>query len=528
MSASSPGGASLPAGVTPLTPTDPRFLGVHRVLGRIGRGGMGLVFLGETRTGTRLAIKVVRPEYAQDTEFRTRFRREAAAAQRVHSRFTAALVDADLDGPAPWIATEYIPGPTLSVVVSDDGPLAERDVRSLIDHLAGALRDIHGAGLVHRDLKPANVLLGPDGPRLIDMGIARAADATSLTVTGMQLGTPMFMAPEQATVDEPTAATDVWALGAVAYFAATGKRPFGDARADIMYYRVVHEEPRLDACPATLRPFVEACLTKDPAGRPTVAEILDAGAGLPGPRRSTGMTPDVPIAPDPEPMDDTPADDTQVPGAVAGLDPASGPDAAPAAAPAAGNRRGWIIGGLAAAGVVLGGTGVALAMNWPLAGGPQVLGGPPPASLSATTRSEIDPCVVGRWEQTSMTDTWNLLGEPVAVTGWNGRVLEIQPDGTETVTYDDADPVTGEMSVGTIVDTWSGTSTYRITTSDGLLRFTATDHSGASVDRDLAGFTETYEPPSAPSSAVAYTCDEATLTQREQSGSYEATFTRTG
>nr|WP_281360251.1 serine/threonine-protein kinase [Isoptericola halotolerans] len=500
-------------------------------MGRIGRGGMGLVYLGETGTGVQVAIKVVRPEYAQDPEFRTRFRREAAAAQRVRSRYTAALVDADLDGPAPWLATEYVPGPTLAAQVADVGPLAEVQVRQLVEHLAGALHDVHRADLVHRDIKPANVLLGPDGPRLIDMGIARAADSTSLTMTGMQLGTPVFMAPEQARVDEPSAATDVWALGAVAFFAATGRRPFGEGRPDIMYYRVVHEEPRLDECPDFLRPFVETCLAKEPADRPTVPEILAAHPHLPGPRPSPGTVrhADVPFVA-PEPVDDSPTDDTQVPRAPA-------PEPTPEPAEAAPRRRGRPVLVAAAAGILVLGAGAALAMSWPLVGGtpttspsttPSTSPSPSatPAATDLATGATIDPCLVGRWEQTSMTDTWDLLGEDVGISGWDGRVLEIHDDGSQVITYDDADPVTGAMSVGTITDTWSGTTTDQLATDDGTLEFTATDHSAVTVDRDVAGFTETYRPPSGTADGVLYTCDGTTLTQREPDGAYEATFTR--
>lgn len=222
-----------------------------------------------------VAVKLVRAELADDAEFRERFRREVDAARSVGGFWTAAVVDADPDAPQPWLATEYVPGPTLHKVVSEHGPLPEHTVRNLAAGLAEALQAIHRAGLVHRDLKPANVLLGPDGPRVIDFGISRAMTATSMTATGMFMGTPGFFSPEQTSDKEVGPPSDVFSLGAVLAFAATGAYPFGNESTSAMLYRVVHSAPDLAAVPHGLLGMVTACLNKDPAQRPTPAGILD-------------------------------------------------------------------------------------------------------------------------------------------------------------------------------------------------------------------------------------------------------------
>ncbi|MBA9003824.1 serine/threonine-protein kinase [Thermomonospora cellulosilytica] len=259
----------------PLLPDDPAQLGGYRVLARIGAGGMGRVYLAATQSGRRLAIKVVRPEFADDPEFRRRFRQEVTAAQRVQSLYTAPVIDADLDGPRPWMATAYVPGPSLAAVVAGNGPLAPQTVRPLAAGVAEALEAIHRAGIIHRDLKPSNVLLAEDGPRVIDFGIARAADATPLTRTGVRIGTPHFMAPEQALGRPSTPAVDVFALGVLVFFAATGRSPFGEGPDPAVLYRIAREEPDLTGCPDDLRPLIERCLRKDPAARPALRELMD-------------------------------------------------------------------------------------------------------------------------------------------------------------------------------------------------------------------------------------------------------------
>ncbi|MEP9384071.1 serine/threonine-protein kinase [Nocardioides sp. KR10-350] len=263
----------------PLEPGDPAVLGGYEIRARLGAGGMGQVYLGVTATRRRLAVKVVRPELVEDPEFHRRFRREVDAAQRVRGLFTAAVIDADPDGPRPWLATEYVPGPSLATVVAEHGPLPPASVGALVAGVAEALQSVHRAGLVHRDLKASNVLLGPEGPCVIDFGVARAVDATSLTRSGRPVGTPQYMAPEQARGETATPATDVWALGVLAYVAATGRRPFGSGNESALLYRVVHEEPDLAGCPDYLRHLVAACLAKDPALRPDLRSVLAAPLG---------------------------------------------------------------------------------------------------------------------------------------------------------------------------------------------------------------------------------------------------------
>ncbi|SEG42863.1 Serine/threonine protein kinase [Thermomonospora echinospora] len=259
----------------PLAPEDPPHLGGYRILARIGAGGMGRVYLGATQSGRRLAIKVVRPEFADDPEFRRRFRQEVTAAQRVQSLYTAAVIDAELDGPRPWMATVYVPGPSLAQVVAEQGPLAPETVRPLAAGVAEALVAIHRAGVIHRDLKPSNVLLAPDGPQVIDFGIARAADATPLTRTGVRIGTPHFMAPEQALGRHCTPAVDVFSLGVLVFFAATGRSPFGEGPDQAVLFRIAREEPNLDGCPDDLHPLIERCLAKEPDARPALRELMD-------------------------------------------------------------------------------------------------------------------------------------------------------------------------------------------------------------------------------------------------------------
>ncbi|MFI6158129.1 serine/threonine-protein kinase [Kitasatospora sp. NPDC051170] len=264
-----------------LAAEDPREVGGHRLYARLGAGGMGRVYLAYTPGGRPVALKVVRPELAEDPDFRARFAQEVASARRIHGLFTAQLVDAGPDDPTPWLATTYVPGPSLQQVVQRFGPLPERTVLLLMAGIAEALQAIHASGVVHRDLKPGNVLIAADGPRVIDFGIARAADAVALTGTGLQIGSPAYMAPEQAMGRTATPATDVYALGALAVHVAGGAPPFGDGPHPATLYRAVHEEPDLGRVPEGLRDLLRRCLAKRPEDRPTSAEVIAAAAGHP-------------------------------------------------------------------------------------------------------------------------------------------------------------------------------------------------------------------------------------------------------
>ncbi|MFF0968409.1 serine/threonine-protein kinase [Streptomyces sp. NPDC003703] len=273
MSAQSPGGQPAQA---PLSADDPREIGGYRLDARLGSGGMGVVYLARTPAGRPVALKAVRQELAGDPEFRRRFAQEVDSARRIHGLFTAQVVDSGVHDPTPWLATAYVPGPSLQQVVQRHGPLPLRTVLLLVAGIAEALQAIHRAGVVHRDLKPANVLIADDGPRVIDFGIARATDTTALTGTGLRIGTAAFMAPEQAMGLPVTPATDVFALGALAVYVAGGAPPFGPGPESAALYRVVHEQPDLVRVPQDLHDLLSRCLAKDPGGRPAPEDLIAA------------------------------------------------------------------------------------------------------------------------------------------------------------------------------------------------------------------------------------------------------------
>ncbi|WP_206781948.1 serine/threonine-protein kinase [Bailinhaonella thermotolerans] len=259
---------------------DPASLGPYRTLARLGRGGMGTVYLAESPAGARVAVKVINAELTADPDFVARFRREVEAARKVHRFCTAPVLDADLAGPRLYVVTEYVPGPDLAAAVRQNGPLTGSNLEALAVGIATALTAIHGAGVIHRDLKPANVVLSPLGPRVIDFGIARALDTMAeKTATGKILGTPEYMAPELLTGGDVAPASDIFAWGCVVAYAATGHSLFGGRTIPEVLYRVVHETPDLSRVDARLRGVVEAALSKDPAARPGTRELLNLLVG---------------------------------------------------------------------------------------------------------------------------------------------------------------------------------------------------------------------------------------------------------
>jgi serine/threonine protein kinase len=259
----------------PLEPDDPRVVGGYLLRARLGEGGMGRVYLSYTPGGRPVAIKVIRSEFADDPAFRRRFAQEVTTAQRVQGLYTAPVIDAGPDAAQPWLATAYVPGPSLQYAIGSWGPLPPDSVLVLVAGVAEALQSIHGAGVIHRDLKPSNVILAADGPRVIDFGVARAVDSTSMTQTGFRLGTPAFMSPEQVRGQSVTPAADIWSLGVLAAFASIGELPFGGGPDPAVPYRILEQEPNLTGCSEQVRGVAILCLEKDPARRPSPAAVIE-------------------------------------------------------------------------------------------------------------------------------------------------------------------------------------------------------------------------------------------------------------
>jgi eukaryotic-like serine/threonine-protein kinase len=293
-----------------LEPGDPQVIGPYRLRSRLGHGGMGQVFLGISAGGRLVAVKVVRADFATDPEFCARFRREVAVARTVSGQFTAPVIDADTDCPTPWLATAYVAGPSLAEAVAEHGPLPTSSVLKLAAGLAEGLTAIHAAGVVHRDLKPSNVLLADDGPRVIDFGICVAAASSPLTRMGFVVGSPGYMSPEQAEGRPVGPASDIFGLGAILAFAATGEAPFGTGSVPTLAYRTVHDPANLDRVPAEVRALIDRCLAKDPGQRPTAAGVLaEAGTTQPLPgwlparlTRAFSVLPDPTLAAVPDPI----------------------------------------------------------------------------------------------------------------------------------------------------------------------------------------------------------------------------------
>jgi serine/threonine protein kinase len=283
-----------------LTPSDPAWIGGYRLVRRLGAGGMGLVYLGEAPDGAPVAVKVIRPEYADEAVYRRRFHQEAEAAARVRDPGVARVLDHDTAGASPFLVTEYVPGPSLRERVDAGGPLGGAELDAFARGVARALAGIHAAGVVHRDLKPANVILSPTGPRIVDFGIARAVDAvTRYTTTGEIVGSVGWMAPEVLRQEPATAASDVFSWGATVAYAATGRRPFGEGPDIGVAHRVLAgPPPDLAGIPPWLAPLVVAALSPDPRARPTAAALAAGTLGVrPGPTRVLGIPEPTRVAP---------------------------------------------------------------------------------------------------------------------------------------------------------------------------------------------------------------------------------------
>src|SRR5690606_17430491 len=258
----------------PLLPGDPERVGPYRLVGRLGAGGMGQVFLARSPGGRPVVVKVILPEYASDAEYRARFAREVEAARRVGGFHTAQVVDADPTADPPWMATAYVPGPSLRQAVTERGPLRDRNLRTLAAGLVEGLAAIHARDLVHRDFKPSNIILAADGPRVIDFGVARPLDGSSMTQSGAVIGTLAYMSPEQVGGGQVGQASDVFSLGTVLAFAATGRSPYMADSIGAIVARIVGPPPELTELPDDLRELIHACWEQDPDRRPTTAELL--------------------------------------------------------------------------------------------------------------------------------------------------------------------------------------------------------------------------------------------------------------
>jgi hypothetical protein len=475
----------------PLVNGDPAEIAGYRLRGRLGAGGMGRVYLAFTRGGRPVALKVVRAELGEDPDFRARFRQEIEAARRVHGLFTAQVLDGDPDGSPPWLVTAYVAGPSLAQAVADHGPMPADSVFLLMAGVAEALAAIHAAGVVHRDLKPSNVLLAADGPRVIDFGIARAAEATAVTRTGMRVGSPQYMSPEQVRGGTVTGAADLFALGGLAAFAATGRGPFGAGTEEVVLYRVLHADPDLDDCPAQLRALIGSCLAKDAAARPSPAELIESCRDLAAvktvefteswlppavaaelTRHAAPAAPALPATVSAAPGQPAAGVATVDPGAAAGLAAAAAEapagqapaEIATAAAtracpPPPPPRPGWrgmsrtavicvaaavlIIAALATYGVLNlttsgGGGGPRTGADRSAAGlsrgrhaGQHAPASPSP-SPSATTLAQ---CLVGTWTETGEDDPDTLNNTSVIFTGGAGAIQIFEPNGINIIEF---------------------------------------------------------------------------------------------
>jgi serine/threonine protein kinase len=493
--------------VEPLADYDPRQVGDFRLRARLGAGGMGRVFLGYSPGGRPVAVKVVHPDLARDPEFMRRFRREVAAAQAVSDAYTAAVVGSGPDDDPPWLATTFVAGPSLADLVSRAGPLPEDALWRLAGGLAEALQAIHAEGLIHRDLKPGNILIASDGPRVIDFGISRATDGTVVTATSMTIGTPAYMSPEQAVGGTIGPSSDIFSLGSVLAFSATGTSPFGGGEMFAIAYKVVHAEPELSGVPASLRPLIAACLAKDPAGRPPLGELMrlvgTGSAAYPAVTagrfwpdtvatllESSTFTPTLPPPPTPLPGSPGPDTATRLPGvspAASGPRPGLATDvvpgsqyspttATPVAPVAVRRRRPWWVLPVVLGAVVAAGAGLAIA----LASSPSPT---PPKFLAPTSAS-------GTATPSASTHSTGTSGTGTGNAGTTSSSAAASSTGTpSTGTPHASSPSTGTSGTSTPTTGTPTTSTPTTGTST-----TGTPTTGTTTGSSTTGTTDGTRP----------------------------------
>ena len=558
----------------PLAGDDPEKVDDYRVRGRLGAGGMGRVYLAFTAGGRPVALKVIRPELGDDRDFRDRFKQEVDAARRVNGLYTAQVLDAGPDASPPWLVTAYVPGPSLQQAVSEHGPLPVDTVLLLMAGVAEALQAIHAAGVVHRDLKPSNVLLAADGPRVIDFGIARAIEATTLTRTGVRVGSPGYMAPEQVEGLPVSPATDVFALGSVVAYAALGRLPFGAGNEQAMLYRIVHQAPDLDGCPEPVRALIARCLAKPPGERPSPSEIINecrrntAGQTLQIAQSWLPAAVSVGLAQHRPPFQPTVAVDMGYRGPGSPAQPGPGGAAPPRPAPpglattgsaAAGGARGgttWLAGPARLIGkplvavlavVAVAGIGAALAVilssggtssdtgNSASADGaassaPVTASGPVTGRTAtgstgtgstgtgaARTSAPPDPaaCVAGTWRAVDQQTLDSINGQQIVFTG-SGAVSTFAAGGSYTTNYDN---VVFSASVNGVqwTETLQGRVTGHWVTANGDILYSSLTSSGTEV-LDEDGQYNNSGPLEALPAAVPYVCSGGTLRESFPTG----------
>jgi len=540
----------------PLSTDDPARVAAYQVRARLGAGAMGKVYLAYTPDGRAVALKIVRPEFGTDPTFRERFRQQVDAASRVHGLYTAQVLDADPDATPPWLVTAYVPGPSLLQAVAQHGPMPPDSVFQLIAGVAEALGAIHAAGLVHRDLKPSNVILAPDGPRVTDFGIARAIDASAITVQDMRVGSRQFMAPEQIMGLPPTPAVDVFALGHLAAYAVLGHSLFGDQDEASVFARILNQPPDLTGCPQPLRALIERCLSKDPDARPAPGDIVAACRGHQNPHNVQAAGSWLPPAmaaaaaqhatpPPPTPYTAQPVYGAPLPPQPAPTMPGPPPTyshpTGGAPRPPTGvyiSRSALVRAGVAVVVIaVLVAVGVVLLhrdSHTRQAAPPR----PSPTAAATTAGSQsptaghpspsrtsgLDSCVFGTWKGVSQTATNNINGEPAQFTGPGPDTVTLRPDGTGATSFGSGVTFRANGTRQSWTEVVTGGDTYDYQTSNGSFLLSKLQASG--TESLYVNGIQAATAPISPKLSNGYTCSGNSLKFFAADGSGSTELTR--